>query len=177
MLISEQYAKENAMQHNMQNGYGAKGYKHLGEVIAVASREECETVLDYGCGQGSLAAHAKRICAMKFHNYDPAIPEFAAAPEKADLVVCTDVLEHVEPFCIISVIDHIASLAEKAVYLNIATRPAQRTLTDGRNAHLLIKEPYWWFDTLREFFDITDFRVVPGHSVNIVGKPEGSLWT
>lgn len=175
-VITEQYAKENAYQHSRNDGYGERGYKHLDDILHVIRREGCATALDYGCGKATLAKRAKRVCEATFANYDPAIPEFAAAPSPADLVVCTDVLEHVEPLCLHDVLAHMQELAQKAVYLQIATRPALRILSDGRNAHLLVREPYFWFDNLRQFFDITDMRVMPGHSVVFVCKPLGDAY-
>lgn len=175
-LISDQYRAENARQHEMANGYGERGYKHLEDVMYLAQREGCESVLDYGCGKATLSRHAKRVCAITFRNYDPAIAEYAELPQPADLVVCTDVLEHVEPLSLIPVVEHITGLATKAVYLQIATRPAKRELSDGRNAHILVREPYFWLDTFRAYMDIVDFRVMPGHSVAIIGKPLGSMY-
>lgn len=176
MLISEQYAAENARQHALENNYGVRGYKHLPDVLHLAEREGCTTVLDYGCGAGTLAARAKKVSPLKFTNYDPGRPEFSATPSPADLVVCTDVLEHVEPLCLADVVQDLVRLADKAIYLQIATRPAGRILSDGRNAHLIIRDPYFWFDTFRLWFDITDMKVVPGHSVALIGKRMGSIY-
>jgi len=176
ITISKQYADENAYQHNLRNGYGERGYKHLDDVLHVLRREGCESVLDYGCGQGTLAKYAKRVCEVPFASYDPAVAEFAADPAPADLVVCTDVLEHVEPLHLNDVVKHLQALANKAIYLQIATRPAKRILSDGRNAHILIRSPYFWFDTFREYFDITEFKVMPGHSLAIVGKALGEAY-
>jgi hypothetical protein len=175
-LITPGYMALNAEQHQLSNGYGERGYKHLDDVLHVLRREDCHSVLDYGCGKATLSKHARRVCEVPFANYDPAIPEFAGAPNGADLVVCTDVLEHVEPACIVSVLDHIASLAEKAVYLQIATRPAKRTLSNGQNAHILQRDPYWWWNILAPRFDITDLRVAPGHSLVIVAKRQGTIY-
>jgi hypothetical protein len=174
--ISEQYAKENALQHSLNDGYGERGYKHLDDILHVIRREGCETALDYGCGKASLARYAKRVCEVPFTNYDPAIAEFAGAPAPADLVVCTDVLEHIEPLCLTDVLRHLQELTLKAGYLQIATRPAKRILSDGRNAHLLIREPYFWLDTIRQYFDVIEFRVQPGHSMAMVVKPLGDIY-
>lgn len=176
MLISDQYRAENAKQHTDSTGYGEKGYKHLEDVIYMLRRDQCQSALDYGCGKGSLSNHAKRVCEIPIQNYDPAIPEFNIEPHPVDLVICTDVLEHIEPLCLDDVLSHIAELAQKAVYLQIATRPAKRLLSDGRNAHLIIREPYFWFDNLRHHFDITELRVIPDHSIVVSGKPYGSIY-
>jgi hypothetical protein len=176
MLISDQYRAENHRQHTQSEGYGERGYKHLDDVLHVLRRENCLSALDYGCGKGTLALHAKRVCEIPFANYDPSVPDFAAPPEPADLLVCTDVLAHIEPLCLQDVLAHMASLTLKACYLQSAIRPALRILSDGRNAHLLVKPPYFWFDTLRLHFDITELRVFPGHSIAVVGRPLGELY-
>lgn len=176
MLISDQYIAENARQHTDAPGYGEKGYKHLQDVLFLLRQERCTSVLDYGCGKGTLSKFARRVCEVPFRNYDPAIPQFAAEPEPADLVVCTDVLEHVEPLCLPDVLMHLAKLTQVAFYFQIATRPAKRILSDGRNAHLMIRDPYFWLDSLRLHFDVTEFRAIPGHSIIVTGKPYGAVY-
>lgn len=176
MLISDQYRTENFRQHTESTGYGERGYKHLQDVLYVLQREGCQSALDYGCGKGSLSHHARRVSPVVIANYDPSVPQFSADPAPADLVVCTDVMEHVEPLCLQDVLEHIASLAQKAVYFQIACRPAKRILSDGRNAHLLIREPYFWFDTLRHHFDITEFKALPEHSVIVSGRRYGAAY-
>jgi hypothetical protein len=176
MLITDHYRAENIRQHTESTGYGERGYKHLPDVLAFAQRIDAKSVLDYGCGKGSLATHARRVSPLPFTNYDPAIPMYAAEPAPADLVVCTDVLEHIEPLCLQDVLQHLASLGLKGFYFQIACRPAKRVLSDGRNAHLLVREPYFWLDNVRHHFDITDFRALPGHSVVIAGHAYGSAY-
>jgi hypothetical protein len=46
------------------------------------------------------------------------------------------------------VLAHLAALAGKALYLVIATRPANAVLPDGRNAHLLVRSADWWLERL-----------------------------
>jgi hypothetical protein len=58
------------------------------------------------------------------------------------------VLEHVEEDRLDAVLDHLKTLAGKALYLVIATREANATLPDGRNAHLLVRSAQWWTDKL-----------------------------
>ena len=113
------------------------------------------------------------MSALKFAGYDPAIPEYAAEPTPVDLLVCTDVLEHVEPLYLTNVMEHIDSLVLRGVYLNIACRPAKRVLADGRNAHILVRNPEFWFDVVRQYFDVIEYKAVIGHSVSIVATREG----
>ncbi len=80
--------------------------------------------------------------------YDPGIIGKDALPKPADLVIATDVLEHIEPELLGNVLEHIRSLARLGVFLNIATSPAREILPDGRNAHLIIRPPAWWREEL-----------------------------
>lgn len=102
--------------------------------------------------------------------YDPAIPGKDARPEPADLVVCTDVLEHVEPECIQSVVDDIHDLTLKCVYLAIHTGPAIKTLQDGRNAHLIQEGPVIWLIRLGSSWDIMNLNYVPNTLLMFAGK-------
>jgi hypothetical protein len=104
--------------------------------------------------------------------YDPAIESFSQLPSPADLVICWDVLEHVEPNCLDSVLAHIKSLAIKSVYLVIATRAdSSKLLPDGRNPHLIVKPAQWWIDTALNYWGSISATVIakPGE-VEIVWK-------
>lgn len=175
-LISEQYRALNAREHEAQNGYGVNGHRHLKTVLNMVSRLGAKTVLDYGCGQGSLAKHARRVSEALFINYDPAVPEFATLPLPVDLVVCTDVLEHVEPLLMSNVLEHIQGLACKGAFFEIACRPAKRVLSDGRNAHINLHDGMFWLDTIRWYFDIVEMHASPKHSVQLVCVPRGTAW-
>lgn len=131
--------------------WGTKGYKHADSVRSfLYSLPPCWTILDYGCGSNSLANTCKELT---IRSYDPGVPEFAAMPVPADLVVCTDVLEHIEPALLYNVLRHIAELAQRGIYLHIATKPAKRTLPDGRNAHLIVEGLDWWMSKLATISD------------------------
>ena len=175
-LISDSYRALNAKAHQDANGYGTRGYKHLGSVLQLAEAHQATSILDYGCGQATLSAHARRMTDIPVLNYDPAIPAYAELPSKADIVVCTDVLEHVEPLCVTNVVQHIASLTGKAAFIEVACRPAKRLLDDGRNAHLLIRDGYFWLDMFRDHMDVIKFIGRPGHSVLLVCVPGGTAW-
>lgn len=144
-LISPEYCAQQKVLHAAPRGYGGKGHKWSAAVIAMIATQGYRSVLDYGCGQGSLREWVMRAepCA-DFREYDPAIPGRDALPEPADLVVCTDVLEHIEPEKLLSVLQHLKALAMRALLLVIATRPSNKTLTDGRNAHLILESGAWW---------------------------------
>lgn len=142
-LISPDYLETQKVLHASPRGYGGKGDKWAPAVHALAASHDCSSVLDYGCGRGMLA-HALRGLGLICREYDPAIEGKNDRPSFADLVVCTDVLEHVEPEKLDTVLVHLKSLARKALFVVIATRPSNKTLTDGRNAHLILEDAAWW---------------------------------
>ena len=71
-----------------------------------------------------------------YHAFDPAFPEYGD-PQPADLVCCIDVLEHIEPEFLDSVIAELARITIKLGFFTIATGPATKTRADGGNAHLI----------------------------------------
>jgi hypothetical protein len=152
--------------------WGGDGKKHADTVIAFADELAAQTILDYGCGRGTLN---KRINDPEYlykprriMEYDPGVEGKTTLPKPADLVVCTDVLEHVEPDKVDAVLQHLFCLTGKGAYLTIATREARHVLPDGRNAHLTIQPAEWWmnkvagvgYQKLRE-------ENKPGHEVKL----------
>lgn len=143
-LVSGRYAAQLQALH-AKGKWGADGAKHAAAVTEFADRIEAETILDYGCGEQALA---KALSPRRVMGYDPGIPGREGLPKPVELVVCTDVLEHVEPERLDAVLDHIHRLAGNAAYLVIATRPARQLLPDGRNAHLIVQDGDWWLQKI-----------------------------
>ena len=166
-LISDYYRKQNEQLHQTHKDYGQKGHRHLTVIKHLRDRYKCKTVLDYGCGGGKLAKNAP----FKVINYDPAIPEYSKLPIPADMVVCTDVLEHIEPELLDNVLDHIAGLTRGVAYFVIATRKDRtKLLPDGTNPHKIVKEPSFWRDQLAKRFKIV--RVTPKRGeVEVICEP------
>lgn len=142
-LISDEYRALQTEMHLHPRGYGGKGARWADTVQWVARRFDAHSVLDYGCGQGTLA-RALEGRGMVCREYDPAIAGKDALPAFADVVVCTDVLEHIEPEKLPTVLKHIDGLARKAIFLVVSLRDANKLLPDGRNAHLIVKPAAWW---------------------------------
>jgi 2-polyprenyl-3-methyl-5-hydroxy-6-metoxy-1,4-benzoquinol methylase len=132
--------------------WGNGGKHHIATVMEWGGVLEAASILDYGCGRGSL----KKVLLHDGHihpefdirEYDPGVPKKSRMPAPADLVVCTDVLEHVEPDYLNTVLQHIFDLSLKGAYLLISCRPAKTILADGRNAHLIVQSHEWWYGTV-----------------------------
>ena len=164
MLISDEYRAMNREMHEEKRNYGISGFRWAKPVQQARDEYDCYTVLDYGCGKQKLAKTLGWPDWIK--GYDPAIEGLDDPPEPADLVVCGDVLEHVEPGCLDAVLDDIARLSGKASVLTVATRLAVKTLPDGRNAHLIVENASWWLKRLLDHFDIELFhKLSPGEFV------------
>jgi len=157
MLISDAYRQLNKELH-AGGSYGQSGDRWLNSVRFLIEKFQPTTVLDYGCGQGALG----RALGAPIAEYDPAIEGKEELPKAADLVVCTDVIEHIEPELIDDVLDHLRSVTKRYLFAVISTRPARKILPDGRNAHLIIEPWEWWEQKIRARFAIAKLSVDPG---------------
>lgn len=161
-LLSQNYQKQLQKLHSKKK-WGADGAKHVEPVISFAKEVACNSILDYGCGEGMLA---KALAPRRVFEYDPGIRGKERLPKPADMIVCTDVLEHVEQERVPVVLDHIFRLTAKAAYFVIALRPANAILPDGRNAHLTVQEAEWWRKKVADAgFNIVREDVKPGREM------------
>lgn len=167
MLITPNYIALQRDLHARFN-YGHGGDAH--ECADIVKSFKPETVLDYGCGQGQLA---KLLPGFEVEEYDVAIDGKTDEPARADVVVCADVLEHVEPECLDDVILHLRALTKKYIVLIIATGPSNKIMSDGRQAHLIVEDAGFWFQKLTGLFDFDRFedRSDRGRGLLIVAKP------
>lgn len=149
-LISAEYKRLNEELHEVNLSYGVGGGKHAQTVIKLADSLKTRSILDYGCGKGYLA----KSVPFPIWEYDPAVPEKQESPRPAELVVCTDVLEHIEPEKLDFVLDDLRRVTRKVGYFVIHTGPASKTLPDGRNAHLIQESEQWWTEKLSKFFSV-----------------------
>lgn len=142
-LISPRYTELQRELHADPRGYGGRGRKWADVVEDLVKTFDAGSVLDYGCGQGSLGV-VLRERGINCREYDPAIPGKHGTPSFADLVVATDVLEHVEPDRLPAVLTHLRALARKAVFVVVSLVETAKVLSDGRNAHLIVQPAEWW---------------------------------
>lgn len=150
-LISDSYCKVNADIYN-KSKRSMGGAKHAIDVEPMAAKWGVETILDYGCGQGQFKTAMNELNKdFTVTEYDPAIYGKEALPSPVDLVMCADVLEHVEPDKIDNVLKHIYDLSGMGAYLVISLCETKVFLPDGRNAHILLMPVEWWITKLCEY--------------------------
>jgi hypothetical protein len=152
-MISDTYKELNRKLHKDNEHYGVSGRKYL-DVVRPLSNHGRFTILDYGCGKATLKAALGP--AYKVTNYDPCVKEYEERPAPHDIVICTDVMEHVEPEHIDNVLKDIRSLTKQVAFFSISIVPALKVLDDGRNAHISLHPIAWWKERLLQCgFEIT----------------------
>ncbi len=151
MTISDNYRELNSQLHIDNKSFGTSGKKWARAVEFLHKKFKINSILDYGCGKQTLSFALPHL---NIAGYDPAIPELSARPVPADLVVCGDVLEHVEPEHLEKVIEDLDQLSQKLTFVVLSTREAKKILKDGRNAHLIVKPIEWWIKKLESKFEI-----------------------
>lgn len=177
MLITDGYLRQLKLLRrthtNGQGDWGPGGSDHTASILALIEgfSDPIESILDYGCGGGNLVGDLAEETGVEVVGYDPSIDLYAELPNSADLVVSTDVLEHIEPKCISDVLNHISDLTDKVAYLSVCTRMARKRLPNGRNAHLLVKDDLWWEKKLLNRFSRVETVGSPKDHVLFVCEP------
>ena len=127
-------------------GYSIMEY--VFEIGNIIKHTNISTVIDYGCGKARAwkEYNLQRLWNLRdVQLYDPGVEQYALKPyTPRDLVICTDVLEHVPEHLVDEVLGDISKLATKAIFFNVSTRLASKTLVDGTNAHATVKPAAWW---------------------------------
>ena len=167
-LITAEYARLNAALHESNPNYGASSGRWAEVVRELSAQFASRDVLDYGCGKRRLQ---QALPEFSLRHYDPGIPGLDAAPSPADIVVCTDVLEHVEPELIDHVLDDLARLTLRVGFFTVATRPAVKVLADGRNAHLIQQPMAWWLSRFEACFQVVRVQDMEGLEFSILVHP------
>ncbi len=159
--ISEDYRHlQQELHKNPNYGVASIGYAPL--VKTILEKSNARSLSDYGAGKQNLKKALNNLGVRDFEYlpYDPAFPEYGV-PRPGELVCCIDVLEHIEPDFIDSVIADLHAITQKIGFFSIATGPAGKFLVDGRNAHLIQKPTSWWLPKLCEYFEILQLNRDP----------------
>jgi hypothetical protein len=121
------------------------------------------SILDYGCGRSSMVTE---FDAKIKHAYDPAIPGSDTIPlPRYDMVLCIDVMEHLDEPEVDQVFAEIAGLTGRALFL-IDTVEAKTILPNGENAHATIRSYEWWRSQLAKHFPVVE-RIATGRRVGL----------
>jgi len=142
-------------------------------LMKMIKENNCKTLLDYGCGKAipyskkecksiGLKKPVQELCNLdSFALYDPAYPKYnKLTKKKYDIVVCTDVMEHIAEQDIDWVLKDILSHSKKTVFLNISCQPALKHFKEGKfkgkNVHISVFDGVWWSDKVKNIWN--DFQ-------------------
>ena len=138
--------------HRQGKFLGLSVLKFSDEIGSLIKQHGIETVLDYGSGQGQQYMPPNSLekkWGVDVTMYDPAVPGLDTLPDKKfDMVICSDVLEHVPIDDVGVLAQTLFSHATRFVFATVCCREAKKKLPDGRNAHITIRPFEWWQDLL-----------------------------
>jgi hypothetical protein len=136
--------------------WGNTGKNHWEDIDKIASDIKVRSFLDYGAGHGSLKKRLQEKLPGKYRvkEYEPGIEEKSSRPDPSNLVVCCDVLEHVEPALIEHVLDELKRVTLEKGFFTVSCQLAKKKLPDGRNAHLIVEPISWWKNKIEKRFKI-----------------------
>lgn len=144
--------------------YGTSSVKYVRFLAPWIALRRPRSVLDYGCGQSILLETLGTGPEVQLRRYDPAIAEFSTPPpERSDLLLCIDVLEHIEEGDVDRVLAEMRAWSKEAIII-VDTVPAKHTLPDGRNAHVTLKPHAWWQQRIAKAFGTAEPIAVPRRS-------------
>lgn len=172
MLISDEYRKQQEKLHENPN-YGVASLQFAPLVTQIVNKLGITDILDYAAGKGRLMHAIKPDHQVKVQCYDPGVPKWADTPTPSQMVCCIDALEHIEPECLDDVLDDLKRVTEQVGFFTVHTGPAVKILSDGRNAHLIQKDPEWWLPKFTQRFDLQTFqRLTNGFYVIVYARPK-----
>ena len=153
--------------HRGKKWWGGSLLPFIGEIDSLMNDLGAKTLLDDGCGKAQ--GHPEHWSG--YAKYDPAYPPFSEKPVgKFDVVICTDVMEHVPECCVDYVLREIFDYSKIAVFLAIATKPARGRLSNGENKHLTVKPIEWWDGKIKELSENTNIPYILHEGMRGTGK-------
>ena len=173
--ISKEYLLMQQELH-LNTSYGVASVVFAPLLSEIITAYDSKSLCDYGAGKKRLAEALKELNNLPelYFPYDPAFPEYGE-PKTADLICCIDVLEHIEPDFIDNVIADLLRITTKHCVCTVNRAPAEKILSDGRNAHLIQESTSWWLEKFVKHFEVIQVtQQQNAHGFWLVLKPKES---
>lgn len=169
-LYSKAHIEAQKKIHQDCPAYGKASLLFAPMVSELVNGNEVTRLLDYGSGLGEVPRHLELNHKLDVQFYDPAISEFAEAPDPSEMVICLDVLDVVEATAVDSVLDDLKRLTQKMAFFSINTQEAGQgeESVNGR----AFKPVEWWLPKLMARFELHYFsRIDNGFVVVLRALP------
>ena len=150
--------QEGTQYDDAKNTFDGKSLRFFfNSIKKIIEATKSDSLIDYGCGKAKYYFNSIEVNNNTYKNiidywkiknyylYDPGVSKFSKYPsQKADGVICVDVVEHIPEEDVYNFIKEIFNLANKFIFIVIACYPANKTFPNGRNVHVCIKTPDEW---------------------------------
>lgn len=158
MITNKNYVEQYKLLNDKNKFYYESNlsiFNMINEISLFIDYLKPKNILDYGCGNGILLKLLKhKYPKINIDGYDPAIKEFSVISNNHyDMIINTDVLEHIPKNDICDVLNHIKSLSNN-VFFCLHHGKAWTILPNGENAHIKIEPKEWYHNLMRNYFDI-----------------------
>lgn len=170
------YIKQYELLYKIKKNYGKTSIKIYDMLKKIINDLNISSVLDYGCGKSKLLDLIKKNSKIKIFKYDPAIKKYSTLTKnKTDLVICTDVLQHVPLYDLDRVLKEIKS---KGIYIlfYIKCTNHKTKLPNGTYANCTVYDKKWWLEKLSTYFyNIKEIKISDLTSVCFIMKGENIM--
>lgn len=170
------YIKQYELLYKIKKNYGKTSIKLYDMLEKIINDLNILSVLDYGCGKSKLLDLIKKNKKIKIYRYDPAIKKYSKLTKnKTDLVICTDVLQHVPLYDLDRVLKEIKS---KGVYIlfYIKCTNHKTKLPNKTYANCTVYDKKWWLEKLSNYYDdIKEIKISDLTSVCFIMKGENIM--
>lgn len=154
--------------HENPKQFSGKFNAHqIRQIATLVDWAKPERLIDYGSGKGYQYLEKRAHEAwggLLPHCYDVGVIQLGKRPSgKFNGLICTDVMEHIDPEDVDEVLnDAFSFLADHGstfAYFHISTRPAGKTFENGENVHLCVRPSTWWDRKLDRFYTRADLMI------------------
>lgn len=170
------YIKQYELLYKIKKNYGKTSIKLYDMLKKIINDLNISSVLDYGCGKSKLLDLIKKNSKIKIFKYDPAIKKYSTLTKnKTDLVICSDVLQHVPLYDLDRVLKEIKS---KGIYIlfYIKCTNHKTKLPNGTYANCTVYDKKWWLEKLSTYFyNIKEIKISDLTSVCFIMKGENIM--
>lgn len=170
------YIKQYKLLYKRKKNYGKTSIKLYDMLKKIINDLNISSVLDYGCGKSKLLDLIKKNKKIKIYRYDPAIKKYSKLTKnKVNLVICTDVLQHVPLYDLDRVLKEIKS---KGIYIlfYIKCTNHKTKLPNKTYANCTVYDKKWWLEKLSNYYDdIKEIKISDLTSVCFIMKGENIM--